>query len=40
VLWDDKVEIVPRWCGDVSFNAFYGLKTTPQTPSMIFESYR
>ncbi len=40
VLWDDKIEVLPRWCGDMSFNAFYGLKTTPQTPQMIFESYR
>lgn len=39
-LWDDKIELWPRWCGDVSFNAFYGLKTSPQTPQMILESYK
>lgn len=40
VFWDDMIELWPRWCGDISFNAFYGLKTSPQTPQMIFESYR
>ncbi|MEL9991125.1 MAG: diadenosine tetraphosphate hydrolase [Thermoproteus sp.] len=40
VFWDNKIEMWPRWCGDISFNAFYGLKTSPQTPQMIFESYR
>lgn len=39
-LWDDRIELWPRWCGDISFNAFYGLKTSPQTPQMIFESYK
>ncbi|CCC82113.1 HIT family protein [Thermoproteus tenax] len=40
VLWDNRIEMWPRWCGDISFNAFYGLKTTPQTAQMILETYK
>lgn len=40
LLFDDRIEIVPRWCGDISFVALLGLKTTPQTPQMIYESLK
>lgn len=40
LLFEDAVEVVPRWCGDISFNALMGLKTTPQTPRMIYDALK